>query len=145
VKSLAGKGGSDGEEKGDSQMYEFAGEVGLGLLDAYPVRRNGQKIYINAAELTSVELTQIMMAVSNLSIAVGELWKIANARQQRTLYESCTPQDHEREITDPAAQHKIRGKGWLYWNQLTPQEREKIRADHFARIARIARIAKQGA
>jgi NADH/NAD ratio-sensing transcriptional regulator Rex len=53
--------------------YEFANELGLKLLDAYPVRRNGQKVYVKPCELTLSEISAIHIAVRRLSVELGKL------------------------------------------------------------------------
>ena len=128
--------------------YEFSAEVGLKLLDAYPVRRNGQKVYVKPSELLLEEAMDIDSAINKVSFTFSPFFKLANRREMKMNYESSTAQDHEDFITNPAVQHGVRRNGkrvWVRWNELTPQEQAKERQEHHTQYDDVELLPEQQA
>jgi hypothetical protein len=53
--------------------YEFADELGLKLPKAFPVRRDGKKVYVWPEDLTIPEAIEISLVIDELTIAFLEI------------------------------------------------------------------------
>lgn len=113
--------------------YEFADEVGLKLLDAYPVKRDGRKVYVKTGELTWREITDIQRECTKVHRAMLDLMDKANKKVLAELESKMTPREWEDELA--TSQHKVRGR-WRTWGELAPAEQAKLRERQAARIAR---------
>ena len=125
--------------------YAFAKEIGLVLRQSYPVVRDGKRVSVPTSELDHDELDEIHQACLALDLAIGKLRIAALDRLEKMSWEMLTPEDREEEFRNPALHYRIRGDGWRTWEQLTPKQQAKVRADRERKMANITLTPREHA